>query len=175
MTILTIAPKPPPPPKPNEPSVPSVPRLVSPGSHNTYWMESGSVPGTLSGSVPVQWGDSSPGLIVNAPPTGQASEWTFTGRGFGKTTITASAPGYEPVSLELYIGSVVIVGSDHMYWRVYSYGEAKKMDPGELKGDVGILIKNNAIVADLTMASTPTAVTCYLLNLQSFRPKSKPQ
>jgi hypothetical protein len=128
----------------------------------------------LNGSrVKAEWSQSSNGdVICNASFVPEVGTVGFSGTGFGKATITAQFEGAE-ARLDICVGSVVIAGADGSYWQVFSDGSVKLMDQRTLREDITTLVKNNAIIADLTDNSTPFAVTCYLLNLKSFTPKIK--
>jgi len=149
------------------------------------WIESGSPRASLTAMldgkpVSAQFSDSSNGTLLSgglpdpSQIAGAGLAWEFEANGFGKTTITAiyKAPtGNLIASMDLYVGSVLIAGSDGMYWQVYPDGSSHVLHEKDLIGDVQTLVKNNTVVADLTANSTATAVTCYLLNLKSFMPK----
>jgi hypothetical protein len=103
--------------------------------------------------------------------------WSVTGRAFGLAYIkvTDSSSKKQEATLELYVGSVVIVGADDSYWQVFSDGTTKPHVGVDSR--VTVLVDANAIVADITgsdpqerSSGTPPAeaVTCYMLNLASF-------
>ncbi|MFP2924692.1 hypothetical protein ACLESO_05635 [Pyxidicoccus sp. 3LG] len=105
------------------------------------------------------------------------------GIGFGQVKIIATDAAQEVQgTLTLFVGSVIIAGADGMYWQV-QYDPKKgcpvisKFDAPLRGSTLDILIKSNAVVADLTdadpkMLPDPIAlVTCYVLNLNSFTDK----
>lgn len=105
------------------------------------------------------------------------TDWPVIGRAFGLVNITVTDSQGDEGTLELYVGSVVIVGADGSYCQVFADGSAQPVDPKHVDPRITTLVGSNAIVADITgMASTtpspgtPTApaVTCYVLNLKSF-------
>ena len=95
------------------------------------------------------------------------------GTGFGKSTVYATYGDQVPASLDIYVGTVVIFGGDGSYWQVFPDGSTQPVLAKDIHPDANTLIRNNAILSDLTTNSTSTAVTCYLLNLESFTLKPK--
>jgi hypothetical protein len=91
----------------------------------------------------------------------------LSGAGFGRGIITATLDGDEH-TLEVCVGSVMIASADGSYWQVFPDGGIKSVSGSNIHPDASTLIKNNAILSDLTSTSTATAVTCYLLNLKSY-------
>lgn len=122
--------------------------------------------------VEATWSESSNGNVIPEPPTEKVARWMIAGLGFGKTTIAAQTDT-ERAELVICVGTVVIAGADGQHWQVFSDGSIKLLAAEKVAQDIPKLLKDNAIVADLTVPSTATAVTCYLLNLTNFAPNFK--
>jgi hypothetical protein len=112
------------------------------------------------------------------------------GSGFGVTTIMGNSNGIFGPTLELYVGSVIIAGADGNSWQIFSDGSSKLLSSDQISKRIQGLEGKNILFADVgnnnIYDATPnpkepsepkpetsaTAVTCYLLNLQSVTRQS---
>ncbi len=115
---------------------------------------------------------------------------TILGVGFGVATLTmrdTTQNNIRVASLTLYVGSVVILGADGNSWRIFPDGVCRQILPNDISQRMQNLETKKTLFADVgnnnIWDSTPaptepsnypkpaqpdsTAVTCYLLNLQS--------
>ncbi|WP_164015004.1 hypothetical protein [Pyxidicoccus trucidator] len=127
------------------------------------------------GSGSFKWGEDSGGTLLTSKPEAVARAWVVTGRAFGLVKIAVKATSGDFETLNLYVGSVVIVGADNNHWQVFADGTTKPHV--EVDSRVKSMVDCNAVVADITgiASTTPSpgtppseAVTCYVLNLKSF-------
>ncbi|NNB88927.1 hypothetical protein [Corallococcus exiguus] len=122
----------------------------------------------------VRWEDPTPPNIVRILKSDYNSI-TIEAIGFGTVVLKATdvrlsdAPPPKPITL--YIGSVIIVGADGNQWRFFADSSIQP-----LKCDnpvIQALVDSNAVIANLTGADTSKSpepyVTCYVLNLKSFK------
>jgi hypothetical protein len=130
------------------------------------------------GSKPYNWTEDSGGTLLISETDKTQIAWTVRGRAFGRANIkvTDSKEGEEGI-LELYVGSVVVVGADDSYWQLFADGTTQRIDSKKVDPRITALVDSNAIVADITDikqkelssgAPPSEAVTCYMLNLASF-------
>ncbi|WP_147451936.1 hypothetical protein [Corallococcus sp. CA041A] len=139
----------------------------------------------------IQWSYSPPKLVNSrTPPTKLVNSRTppkessnnqiieVDGVAFGQIDVTAQdMKSGQTAHLTFFCGSVVIVGADNRYWHMFADGSGGSVNPNHL---LQPMIENNVIVADMTgakeaqqklkqVAEPEPYVTCYLLNLASFK------
>jgi len=148
------------------------------GKSDNTWYEVGTklTLAATGGTSNITWSvETGEGTIVLASKSGASI--TATTMGFGTTTIKATDSANATGLITLYIGSVVLAGADGSYYLIKPNGANAVNSwylnpPGGEEPAVSTAVVSlkdaNAIVADLTQASSQSSVTCYVLNLASF-------
>ncbi|WP_126935899.1 hypothetical protein [Corallococcus sp. AB018] len=129
----------------------------------------------------IQWSCSPPKLVNSRTPPKESSNNQIIevdGMAFGQIDVMAHDPeSCQTAHLTFFCGSVVIVGADNRYWHMFADGSGGSVNPNHI---LQSMIENNVIVADITgakeaqqklkhAAEPEPYVTCYVLNLASFK------
>ncbi|NRD51755.1 MULTISPECIES: hypothetical protein [Corallococcus] len=123
----------------------------------------------------IKWTFSQPKLAPPAPaPPTPHNAIDVAGMAFGQVDVTAHDPVTNQFApLTFFCGSVVIIGADGKQWRFYADGSTHNLDRNPT---LDKLVECNAVVANLTgpnvlmhKAELEPYVTCYVLNLKSFK------